>query len=114
MPSAKVGTLFADSICLDPALSNLLLIILDDFHDFLVQSCDMTAALVKPLLFTIVLELEDCIGYDSMHNIRVELPNVIYPSVSCYVQEHGEKEEIFVKGQLIFHILDFSEHLIDH
>lgn len=85
MFSAKVGILFADSICLYSALANLLLVVLDDFHDLLVQSCDMAGALVEPLLFAVILELEDRIRYHSMHNTRVDLPYVFYPSVSCYV-----------------------------
>lgn len=94
---AEVKTLLADCLCLDPVVLQLVSIVLNNLLDLLMDAFEMVPASLKPLLFTIILELKHCIRNDFMDQINVILRDVLGLAFSIYVKMHGQEENVLVE-----------------
>lgn len=94
----EVQTLLADCFCLDPVVLQLVSVVLYYFLDLLMDALEMVPASLKPLLFTVILQLEDCIRDDLVDQVDVLLSYVLRLAFRVDVEMHSQEEDILVEG----------------
>lgn len=67
-----------------------------------------------PLLFAVILKFEYGWRDDSVYDCRVYIFRVLDVALQLDVHQHSQKEEVFIEVELVFHITDLSEDLVDH
>ena len=111
MPVSKIQGSLRDRVSFYLLVLQLLSVVIDDLVDFLGESESVRLALVEPLLLTVVFKLEDGLrdqpGYKPLIWVFRNF------SIKLYVDHHGQKQQILIETQLVFHVLNFREYLID-
>lgn len=111
VPVPEVQGGLRDGIGLYFLVLELLPVVIDNLVDLLPEPGEMGSALVQPLLLGVVLELENGLGDEPVH---VGLLDDLRPlAVALDVHLHGQEQEVLVEVQLVLHLLDLGEYLVD-
>jgi hypothetical protein len=105
---------FGDSVGFELVCVELAAVVLDDLFDFLVDSVEVVVALGDPLLLTVVLYLEDCLGNHPVHYLRVDFASPFRLTLYQDVHQHGQEEQVLIKGQLVLHVANLGKDLEGH
>lgn len=107
----KVKILFADSICPNFILFELLPIVSYNFLYLFMNSLDMVGATLQPLLLTIIFQFKNSVRNDVVHQLRIGRSHRLWIALSPNVEMQCQEKNIFVKFQLVFHILNLRKYL---